>query len=90
MTAIDEIENALTLARVRLDGAPTFELFMSTVAQLEYLLSVIKGDEKDRSRLKDIIVGHFAIREFDGDPDFAQALNAAQFIASRMGKGLKV
>ncbi|WP_143133532.1 immunity protein Tsi6 family protein [Pseudoduganella namucuonensis] len=91
MAAIEEIENALTLARVRLDEAPDFELFVSTVAQLEYLLSVVKGDERDRSRLKDIIVGHFAVREFEeNDPEFAQALNAAQFIASKAARGLKV
>lgn len=91
MTVIEEIKNALTLAKVRLGGAPGFELFISTVAQLEYLLSVMTGEEKDRSRLKDIIVGHFAVREFEeSDPEFAQALKAAQFIASKAAKGLKV
>lgn len=91
MTAIEEIERALNLARIRFSEAPSFELFISAVDQLEYLLSVVKGCEKDRSRLKDIIVGHFAVREFEeSDPEFAQALNAAQFIASKAAKGLTV
>jgi hypothetical protein len=91
MTATEVIEKALTLARARLDDAPGFQLFVSTVAQLEYLLSVVNGAEKDRSRLKDIIVGHFAVREFEeSDPEFAKALNAAQFIASQAAKGLKI
>jgi hypothetical protein len=91
MTSIDQIEDALRLARVRLSEAPEFELYRSTVAQLEYLLSVLSGVEKDRSRLKDIIIGHFAVRELaESDPEFSQVLRAAQFIASNASKGLKV
>lgn len=91
MTAMDEIENALTLARTRLNEAPGFQLFISIVAQLEYLLSVVNGKEKDRSRVKDIIVGHFAVREFEeSDPQFSQALKAAQFIAYNIERRLKV
>lgn len=91
MTSIEQIEDALTLAHMRLRQAPEFELYLSTVAQLEYLLSVLKGVEKDRSRLKDIVVGHFAVREFaESDPEFSQVLRAAQFIASNAAKGLTV
>ena len=90
-TAIETVENALALARARLSTAPTFEIFASTVTQLEYLLSVLQGDEPDRSRLKTIIVGHFAVREFEeSDPELAELLIAAQGIASKMAKGLKV
>ena len=91
MTAIETVERALALAHDRLNVAPGFELFVSTVAQLEYLLSVLRGDEKDRSRLKNIIVGHFAVREFqESDPELAEVLNAAQAIAFKAAKGLKV
>jgi hypothetical protein len=90
MNSFEEIEYALNLARSRLRDAPTFEIYVSIVAQLEYLRSVIKGDVRDRSKLKDIIVGHFAVREIEEcDPEFAQALMAAQFIASQAAKGLK-
>jgi hypothetical protein len=91
MTAIGTVEKALALAHVRLNEAPEFQVFASTVAQLEYLLSVLRGEEKDRSHLKNIIVGHFAVREFsESDPDLADALSAAQNIAVRAAKGLKV
>lgn len=91
MTAVETVEKALALARVRLSEAPGFQIFTSTVAQLEYLLSVLRGDEKDRSRLKDIIVGHFAVREFEeSDPDLADVLKAAQSIAFQASRGLKV
>lgn len=91
MTSIETVEAALEIARSRLHSAPEFEIFSSTVAQLEYLLSVLQGREEDRSRLKDIIVGHFAVREFEeSDPDLANVLNAAQAIAFKAAKGLKV
>ena len=89
MTALKTVERALALARVRLREAPDFEIFTSTVVQLEYLLSVLRGDEMDRSRLKDIIVGHFAVREFEeNNPDLAEALCAAQAIAFKAAKDL--
>lgn len=91
MTAIETVGRALALARARLDAAPEFEIFSSTVGQLEYLLSVLHGIEEDRSRLKNIIVGHFAVREFEEtDPELADALNSAQAIAFKAAKGLKV
>jgi hypothetical protein len=91
MTAIETVETALALANVRLNQAPEFEIFASTVAQLEYLLLVLRGDEKDRTRLKNIIVGHFAVRECEeSDPELAEVLKSAQNIAFKVGKGLKV
>ena len=91
MSAIETVENALALARARLKAAPDFDIFASAVTQLEYLLSVLHGEQSDRSRLKNIIVGHFAVREFEeSDPELADALNAAQLIAFKMNKGLKV
>jgi predicted nucleic acid-binding protein len=91
VTPIEVIDQALAVARSRLSSAPGFEVFISTVAQLEYLAAVLRGDENDRSRLKSINVGHFAVREFEeSDPELADALFAAQAIASKMAKGLKV
>ncbi len=91
MTAVDTIESALEITRKRLIVALTFELFISAETQLTYLLSLLTRQESDRSRLKNIIVGHFAVREFEeSDPELAAALLAAQNIASKMAKGLKV
>jgi Tsi6 len=91
MTAIETVNNALFLARKRIDSAPTFQLFDSIVTQLEYVEKVLNGKEKDRSRMKNIIVGHYAVREFeDSDPELAAILIAVQAIASKMAKGLKI
>lgn len=91
MSPIEAVEKALALARDRLGAAPEFEVFASSVAQLEYLLAVLRRQTPDRSRLKEIIVGHFAVREFaESDPELAAALLAAQNIAFKTAKGLKV
>lgn len=91
MSNIEIVEKAVALANARLAAAPSFQIFSSTVDQLEYLLSVLRGVENDRSRLKDIIVGHFAVREFaESDPELAEALHGAQNIASQAAKGLEV
>jgi predicted nucleic acid-binding protein len=90
MTAIKILEHALTLAHARLNESHQFEVFVSIVAQLEYLLSVVKDEDRNISRVKYIIVGHFAVREFaESDPEFADALHAAQAIAYKIAKGIK-
>lgn len=45
MSSIEAVEQALALSRVRLREAPQFEIFISTVAHLEYLLSVLCGHD---------------------------------------------
>jgi len=91
VTAQETINKALKLARERLKAAPTFDIYQSIVAQLEYLEGLLNGGETDRSKLKKIIVGHYGVREFEeSDPKFADALTEAQAIASKMAKGLKV
>lgn len=92
MQAKTVVTNALDLARVRLSEAPSFSIYASCVAQLEYLLSVLNGELPiDRKKLRTIMVGHYGLREFDDtDPDFAKVLKDAQLIASNMADGLKV
>jgi hypothetical protein len=52
---------------------------------------VLSGAEPDRSKLKTIIVGHYALKEFEeSDPEFANALYAAQNIPTQMSKGLNI
>lgn len=82
---------ALKIAKARLNAAPTFALYQSIVAQLEYLKGVIEGHEKNKARLNDIVVGVYAVKDFEeSDPEFAAALKDAQYVASRMARGLKV
>lgn len=91
MTPIEIVDKALTIANQRLTEAPNFQPFDSIVAQLNYLRAVLSGADKDRSRLKSIVVGHYAVREFaESDPELAAALTSVQNIASKMAKGLKV
>jgi hypothetical protein len=52
-------------------GAP----FENVAVQLEYILKVLKGEQMDKSKLKDINIGLIAIREFDTRfPEFADRL----------------
>lgn len=91
MNAVEKIAVALRMAKTRLAEAPSFPLFQSIVNQLEYLADVLDGRETDRSKLKDIIVGRYGVMEFEtDDPEFADALAAAQVIASEMTRGRKV
>jgi hypothetical protein len=91
MDALATINVAMKLAKNRLAEVPSFAAYSSIVAQLEYLAAVLNGTEKDRSKLKDVMVGHYGAREFEeSDPELACALKDAQFIASKMAKGLKV
>lgn len=85
------IEQAIEMAAERRAHVPSFPLYVSIEGQLGYMKRVLDGHEKDRSRLKDIIVGVYAVREFDeSDPEFARLLKEAQLVAYKMAKGLKV
>lgn len=91
MSPIETVNSALAIARQRLNEAPNMEMFASIVRQLEYVARVLNGEDSDRSKMKDIIVGHYAARELEGsDPKLAEALYGVQVIASKMAKGLKI
>jgi hypothetical protein len=89
---IDTVQAALSLARIRCAEMPTFNLYASCVAQLEYLLATLtKETPLDRAKLRTIIVGHYGVREFEEtDPEFSRALVDAQWIATQMGEGLRI
>lgn len=91
MDAAATVKVALNLARSRLAELPTYPVYSSIVTQLEYLVGVLDGTEKNRTRLKDIMIGRYGAMEFEEtDPEFARALMAAQFVATKMLEGLKV
>lgn len=91
MNSLETVNSALEIARERLSAAPTVEMLRSIVTQLEYMTKVLSGEDSDRSKMKNVIVGHYAARELEGsDPDLAEALYRVQAIASKMAKGLKV
>jgi len=80
-----------SIAKVRLDSMPNYNIYRSICAQLDYLYGIASGVEKDRSKLRDIIVGIYGVREFEeSDSELSVALRDAQYIADKIAKGLKV
>lgn len=90
MQFVDFVDEALRLCLERKQAFPAVGLFDSIENQLTYLRAVLTGEEPDRSRLSKIIIGIYAVREFDdNDPVFSKALKKAHYIADRMARGLK-
>lgn len=76
------LDAALTMTKERRARFPDFDLLQSIEAQLYYLRAVVTEEETDLSRLADIIVGPYGVREFmESDPDYAQILAKSQTIA---------
>lgn len=91
MKATETIEKAIEVTEQRRRAAPSFPIFESVETQLVYLRRVLAGEERDRSRLREIILGVYAVKEFEeSDPELAALLKEAQLIAANMAKGLKV
>lgn len=69
------LQRALAECQSRLKSDPKFQPLLSIEAQLQYLIGIMEGRETDFSRLKEIIVGVYAAREFETrDMDFANLL----------------
>ncbi|GEM_PF-609370 len=88
---IERLHEILALAEARKKAMLAYGVYESICRQVEYVSAVASGQEFDRIRLREINVGVYAIREFEGsDPEFAIALKDTQFIAHQMAKSLKV
>ena len=83
------LERALTMCQAKLAASsPQATVLVSTEKQLEYLISIVKGESTDRSRLKDIILGIYAVREFENDdPAFSNILLEADNHAKILRSG---
>jgi len=91
MNTINIINEAIKKSKERLKAAPDFPIFQSIDAQLEYMENLISGKINDRSKLHQINVGLYAVKELESsDPEFANVLKKIQYIADRMAKGLKI
>lgn len=85
MSQIKTIKDGISLTETRLRDIPDYDIYQSILKQLNYLLSVVDGSELDRSKLDKIMVGHFAVREFEeSDPELAKALKKCQNIAFKL------
>ena len=84
------VVDALGLARARLKEQPEYPMFQSIVEQLQYLSVAVRQRPRDLPKLCTIIVGHYGARELEEtDPLFSKKLMDAQWIASRLGGGLR-
>ena len=92
MKAIDVVRSALVLARSRLTEMPSYPIYASCVAQLEYLLSTLDGRVAvDRSNLRTFTIGHYAAREFEeSDEELSRALKDAYLIAPNLADGSRI
>ncbi|MCW8932607.1 MAG: immunity protein Tsi6 family protein [Gammaproteobacteria bacterium] len=85
------INSAKKLISKRLNQSNEFEIYHSIDAQLNYLSELLENKISDRTKLKEINVGLYAIREFEeSDPELSSVLKKIQFITIQMSKGLKV
>ncbi len=91
MNTINIINEAIKTSKARLKVAPDFPIFQSIDAQLVYMEKLITGKINDKSKLNQINVGLYAVKELEGsDSEFADILKKVQYIADRMAKGLKI
>ncbi|WP_162287100.1 immunity protein Tsi6 family protein [Pantoea stewartii] len=90
-TAIDYINDAIKVTSKRLAEKPQFSLYQMALEQLYYLKKTITGEEKDKSPIHRMNLGALASKEFDTtDPELAKHLSNANYIASQIGRGLKI
>jgi hypothetical protein len=85
---------ALELCNDRIKNNPSIAvpgILESIRVQLEWLVSFFEGRNSDRAKLRTLMFGHYAARELDErDEVFIQALNKANYVASRTAAGLMV
>ncbi len=85
------IDMALTMAKQREKECPTLPMYNSIVEQLKFLVNYLGGIEKDRSKLSKLMFGVYVAKELnETDPEFANILAKAYYIATQKRKGLKV
>ncbi|GLO63236.1 hypothetical protein MACH09_37440 [Vibrio sp. MACH09] len=82
---ISTIEEALSACQKRAKKSPNFSLLISIERQIVYVRAIVEGSEKDKSRLNELTLGVYAVREFfDTDREFAELLVDVNDIANRL------
>ena len=90
-TAIDYINDALSIVNARMSVNPDFSLYVMAFTQLSYIKDVLESVKSDRSHLHTLNLGVLASKEFDTtDPELARHLSNANYIAAQMAEGLKI
>jgi len=62
--AIDYIDEAIAITRLREASCPAFPLYSSSLIQLDFIRNILLGIEKDKSRLHKLTIGAWAGKEF--------------------------
>lgn len=89
--AIDYIDEAIAITRLREASCPAFPLYASSLIQLDFIRNILLGIEKDKSRLHKLTIGAWAGKEFEEtDPELAHALGIAYYIGIQIGRGLRI
>ncbi|SKB47336.1 immunity protein Tsi6 family protein [Dyadobacter psychrophilus] len=74
-SANEIIQHAINLCISRRLVEPESTILISIEAQLDFLKAIISGKLSDNGGLNNIIVGQYALREFEpGDMEFANVL----------------
>jgi len=91
ITALDYIDNAIAITALRYNGCPEFQIYSSSLIQLQFIKNVLLGVEKDKARLHQLTIGVWAGKEFEADdPELAGVLGDAFYIADQIAHGLKI
>ncbi|WP_223503836.1 immunity protein Tsi6 family protein [Pseudomonas sp. BF-R-24] len=91
ITALDYIDNAIAITALRYNGCPEFQIYSSSLIQLQFIKNVLLGVEKDKARLHQLTIGVWASKEFEADdPELASALGDAFYIGIQIARGLKI
>ncbi|KPG98154.1 hypothetical protein AEQ67_15665 [Pseudomonas sp. RIT-PI-q] len=91
MTALDYIDNAIAITALRYNGCPEFQIYSSSLIQLQFIKNVLQGIEKDKARLHQLTIGAWASKDFEAnDPELASALGNAFYIGHQIAQGLKI
>lgn len=88
MTPLELIDQTLTDSVKLSVDYPNFQPLESVILQLQYLKGILNGTIQDRSRLKEIIIGIYAAREFEErNMDFANRLYDVEMIVDQLKSG---
>ena len=74
-TPIDTLKKALVECQKKIGEMPDFDPLISIEKQLKYLIEIVEDSNLDRNRVSEIIIGIYAVREFESrDMEFAELL----------------
>ena len=81
------LKSTLLECEKKLLEMPNFQQLHSIKAQINYLIDLIENRTSDRSRLKEIIIGVYAAREFETrDMEFANRLYQVEDLVAQIKK----